>query len=176
MIIGKADFDCGQFVRNIGPYSGDMHTMARSYCGPFNLNLLLQTVNVVVPTPWATSIIDQVRATLAANNFGDYTDLRESAVCIGGQGNSGQMFRMLNYLDMGIRVHVSLHQPGEWLGERKIKYAPRDMVVFHSGDSNRMWRHVYPKSCEQLVLVFTDRAQRDVPNWKLFSQHRNKGN
>ena len=172
MIIGKAEVQCGSFVRDIAPHCQDIHTMARSYCGSFNLNLLLQTVNVVVPTPWTTKVLEQVRAALDVAGFADYTDLRESTVCIGGQGNSGRAFRMFNYLDHGVRVHVSLQQPGEWFGERNVKYEAGDIMVFQQGDSNRMWRHVFPRSCEQLVFVFTHKDEAEIPNWKLFSKYR----
>lgn len=174
MILGTVNVEFDQeFFKTLGQVGTEIYTLPRFYCGPYNINLLTQTVNIVLPSPWLSSVIEQAMSLLSTTEFKDYTDLRETVLCVGGRGNSGKPFTAKNYLDSGIRVHISLRNPGVIdTGSRKVEYHGRQVMVFNQKDFGSDWTHTYPSSMEQIVLVLCHKDMVNVPSWKLFQQHQ----
>lgn len=171
MNLGKINFTLGDFLPKLEPIKNDMFSLGRAYCGPHNANLLLNTVEIQVPAPWRTTMYEQVQTLLVANGYADYDDLRETVLCVGGKGNSGITYRMNNYLDMGVRVHVSLRASGRFEGPRTVEYEASDAIMFSIADSGKVWKHVYEYRCEQVVFVLLHKSQKDIASWRAFADY-----
>jgi hypothetical protein len=173
MILGKVKVShIGNFLDRVAKASNDIHSMGRSYCGPYNSNLSLETIQIIVPMPWLAAMQQEIQELLIAHGFVGYNDLRESVLCIGGKGNSGIPFRMNNYLDIGVRVHVSLQTGGKFEGRRVIEYEKGDVILFTIEDSNQQCTHTYNERSTHLVFVFFHESQSGLSNWKAFADHR----
>lgn len=169
MILGKLDVAALSLV-GINQHAANAYSLPRFYCGPHNLNVMAETLEVLMPLPWRAVITEQVLE-LVGKQWPSHSDVRETVICACGPGNANKVFRMRNYLDRGIRVHVALTNGGKFVGPRTIEYGIGDVIAFDANDSGHTWRHEYDQRCLQLVLVVLSKADAGKSNWRLFAEH-----